>query len=66
MLALGMEPAVVDRLDGACLFESGKLFVNEADDVVVVTDDAQLASGKVYLVKDQAVDGQLLNLTFQG
>ena len=66
MLALGMEPAVVDRLDGACLFESGKLFVNEADDVVVVTDDAQLASGKVYLVKGKAVDGQLLNLTFQG
>jgi hypothetical protein len=33
---------------------------------VVVTDDAQLASGDIYLVKGKAVDGQLLNLTFQG
>ena len=65
MLTLRMEPAVVDGLDIASLFETGELLVDEVDDFMVVANDAQLTSREVNFVEGNVVDVQFLDFTFQ-
>ena len=66
MLKFRTEPTVVYGLYVASLFKTGVFLVNQVDNLVVIADDMQLASRQVDFVKGNAVDAELLNLTFQG
>ena len=62
VLALGMEPVVVDLLQLTGLFQSGVLVVDDVNQLLVVADDSQFAGRDVNLVECYAVETELLNL----
>ena len=55
MLTLGMEPMVVDFLKLSSLFKSRIFFVDEVDEVFVVSDDSQFAGRDIDIVKDNVL-----------
>ena len=60
-----MEPPVVYPFDIARLLHTCKRIVDGVNQILIVTDDTQLASRDVGLVKLNAINVQLLNLHHQ-
>ena len=56
MLMFRMEPAVIDVMQLAGLFQPGVLVVDEVYQFFVIANDSQLTGRDVYLVKGYAVE----------
>ena len=57
-----MEPAVIDGLQLASLFQTGVLVVDEVHQLLVVADDTQFTGRDVDVVEGDVVETQFLNL----